>query len=144
MLNKPARVFIIAPLVQYCKNFCKISQSSLIKNLFLFFEIFCRLNNNIEQSSAFKTLRFCNIVLNNCGAIYEKLREEILMSITTQALKPSALKPWLKYYSEEAIQEKLPECTMYDLIYQKNQSNLSHTALNYFGKKISYKLFLKK
>ena len=57
---------------------------------------------------------------------------------------PSVDKPWLKYYSEEAIQEKLPECTMYDLIYQENQSNLSHTALNYFGKKISYKLFLKK
>ena len=57
---------------------------------------------------------------------------------------PSIDKPWLKYYSEEAIQEKLPECTMYDLIYQENQSNLSHTALNYFGKKISYKLFLKK
>ena len=30
---------------------------------------------------------------------------------------PSVDKPWLKYYSEEAIQEKLPECTMYDLIY---------------------------
>ena len=37
---------------------------------------------------------------------------------------PSIDKPWLKYYSEEAIQEKLPECTMYDLIYQENQSNL--------------------
>ena len=57
---------------------------------------------------------------------------------------PSIDKPWLKYYSEEAIQEKLPECTMYDLIYQENQSNLSHTALNYFGKKISYKLFFEK
>ena len=33
---------------------------------------------------------------------------------------------------------------MYDLIYQENQSNLSHTALNYFGKKISYKLFFEK
>ena len=60
---------------------------------------------------------------------------------TEQTGFPSVNKPWLKYYSEEAIQEKLPECTMYDLIYQENQSNLSHTALNYFGKKISYKLF---
>ena len=33
---------------------------------------------------------------------------------------------------------------MYDLIYRENQSNLSHTALNYFGKKISYKLFFEK
>lgn len=39
---------------------------------------------------------------------------------------------------------KLPECTMNDLIYQENQLNLSHTALNYFGKKISYKLFFEK
>ena len=63
---------------------------------------------------------------------------------TEQTGFPSVNKPWLKYYSEEAIQEKLPECTMYDLIYQENQSNLSHTALNYFGKKISYKLFFEK
>ena len=34
---------------------------------------------------------------------------------------PSVDKPWLKYYSEEAIWEKLPACTMYDLIYQENQ-----------------------
>ena len=57
---------------------------------------------------------------------------------------PSIDKPWLKYYSEEAIQAELPECTMYDFVYQENQSNLSHMALDYFGKKISYQQFFEK
>ena len=57
---------------------------------------------------------------------------------------PSIDKLWLKYYSEEAIQAELPECTMYDLVYSQNQSNLRNTALNYLGKKISYKRFFEK
>ena len=38
---------------------------------------------------------------------------------------PSIDKPWLKYYSEEAINAPLPECTMYEYIYNRNQDNLS-------------------
>ena len=29
---------------------------------------------------------------------------------------PSIDKPWLKYYSQEAINAKLPACTMYEYI----------------------------
>lgn len=55
---------------------------------------------------------------------------------------PSIDKPWLKYYSEEAIRAPLPECTIYDYLWQSNNHNLSRTALIYFGRKISYqKLF---
>ena len=51
---------------------------------------------------------------------------------------PSIDKPWLKYYSEEAINAPLPEKTLYQYIYDNNKNFLRNTALNYFGKKISY------
>lgn len=51
---------------------------------------------------------------------------------------PSLDKPWMKYYSEKARKEKLPECTMYELLKEYNRDYLKNTALNYFGKKITY------
>mgnify|MGYP002624722372 CR=1 FL=1 len=52
---------------------------------------------------------------------------------------PSIDKPWLKYYSEEAINAPLPDCSMYEYLYDCNKDYLGNTALNYFGKKITYK-----
>ena len=55
---------------------------------------------------------------------------------------PSIDKPWLKYYSTEAIHTKPAECTVYQNIYQHNKEHLSETALEYFGVKITFsKLF---
>ena len=55
---------------------------------------------------------------------------------------PSIDKPWLQYYSEEAINAKLPEGTIYEYLYQNNKEYLQDTALIYFNRKISYrKLF---
>ena len=55
---------------------------------------------------------------------------------------PSIDKPWLKYYSDEAINAPLPECTMYEYLWKNNKDNLNSTALNYFGRKMTYgKLF---
>lgn len=55
---------------------------------------------------------------------------------------PSIDKPWLKYYSEEALNAPLPKKTMYQYAFEKNQDNLSEIALVYFGKRITYsKLF---
>lgn len=51
---------------------------------------------------------------------------------------PSIDKPWLKYYSAEAINAKLPECTMYEHIKECNQDNLRQIAINYYGNKITY------
>lgn len=51
---------------------------------------------------------------------------------------PSIDKPWLKYYSQEAISAALPECTIYDYLYESNKDYRGRTALNYFGRKISY------
>lgn len=51
---------------------------------------------------------------------------------------PSIDKPWLKYYSEEALNAKLPECTMYEYLYENNKEYLHNNALDYFGNKITY------
>ncbi len=52
---------------------------------------------------------------------------------------PSIDKPWLNYYSDEVLIAELPECTIYENIYQHNVNYLNQTALEYFGIKISYK-----
>lgn len=55
---------------------------------------------------------------------------------------PSIDKPWLKYHSEEAINVPLPECTMYQYVWENNKEHLSDVALRYYGTKITYgKLF---
>ena len=51
---------------------------------------------------------------------------------------PSIDKPWLKYYSEEAINAPLPECTIYEYLWENNKDHLDDIALNYFDRKITY------
>lgn len=51
---------------------------------------------------------------------------------------PSIDKPWLKYYTEEAINAKLPECTIYEYLWESNKNHLNDTALNYFDRKITF------
>lgn len=52
---------------------------------------------------------------------------------------PSIDKPWLKYYTEEAINAKLPECTIYEYLWENNKDNLDDVALNYFDTRITYR-----
>lgn len=52
---------------------------------------------------------------------------------------PSIDKPWLKYYDARALDIPLPKMSMYDYLRQCNKDYLNNTALNYFGKKTSYK-----
>ena len=52
---------------------------------------------------------------------------------------PSIDKPWLKYYSEEAINASLPECTIYEYLVENNKDYPSDIAINYVGRKITYK-----
>lgn len=52
---------------------------------------------------------------------------------------PSMDKPWLKYYSEEAINAKLPECTIYEYLWENNKDHLNDIAIVYIGRKISYR-----
>lgn len=51
---------------------------------------------------------------------------------------PSKDKPWLKYYSKEAIEADLPECTMYEYILKQNHDNLDRVAMNYYGANTTY------
>lgn len=52
---------------------------------------------------------------------------------------PSIDKPWLKYYSEEALNAPLPEGSMYDYMTACNAGRMDETALNYFGRKITHR-----
>ena len=51
---------------------------------------------------------------------------------------PSVDKPWLKYYSEEAIRAQVSYQKTVDFMIEQNERNTLSTALNYFGKKTSY------
>ena len=52
---------------------------------------------------------------------------------------PSVDKPWLKYYSEEAINAPLPECSIYEYMREINKDYPEDIAINYLGRKITYK-----
>ncbi len=54
---------------------------------------------------------------------------------------PSIDKPWLKYYSEEAINAPQPKCTMYRYMWEKNKDYPEDIAFRYFGTKITYGQF---
>ena len=51
---------------------------------------------------------------------------------------PSIDRPWRKYYSKEAFDAPLPECTAYEFLYQKNKEHLGDIALNYYDRKFTY------
>lgn len=51
---------------------------------------------------------------------------------------PSIDKPWLKYYTEEVINAKLPECSIYEYLWENNKEYCDNVALNYFDRKITY------
>lgn len=47
-------------------------------------------------------------------------------------------KPWLKYFDETKLTEKMPQKTIYQYMYESNKNNRLSTALEYFGRKITY------
>ena len=53
-------------------------------------------------------------------------------------------KPWLKYYSDEAITSDVPSMSMYQLLLENNKENLNSIAMRYFNVPITYKEYLKK
>lgn len=52
---------------------------------------------------------------------------------------PSIDKPWSKYYSEEALNGPLPECTIYEYLWENNKNFPRDIAINYYGRLITYK-----
>ncbi len=51
---------------------------------------------------------------------------------------PSIDKPWLKYYNKEAVNEPLPNCTIYEYLWINNKDYPKDIAINYYGRKITY------
>ena len=60
------------------------------------------------------------------------------MTEETMTGYPSLDKPWLKYYSEEATNAPLPECSMYEYIWQNNKEYPDDVALIFYDTKITY------
>ena len=54
-------------------------------------------------------------------------------------MKITEEKVWLKYYDKEVIGKELPKYTAYSYLKKVNKNHLDNTALNYYGKKISFR-----
>lgn len=52
---------------------------------------------------------------------------------------PSIDKPWLKYYSEDVINAKIPKCSIYEAIRMNNEDNLDGIAFDFYGRRITYR-----
>ena len=69
----------------------------------------------------------------------EKKRDLYLRKLATGEIqgpptgKPSQDKPWLKYYSEEAIVSDVPSMSIYDYVKLNNKDNFEIKALNFFN-----------
>lgn len=57
---------------------------------------------------------------------------------------PSIDKPWLKNYSDEAISAVLPNCSMYEYVYECNKNHFDDIALIYSNKSITYRTMFNK
>ena len=56
---------------------------------------------------------------------------------------PSIDRPWLNYYSKDAITKDIPETKLYDYIYECNKGYEGNLCISYWGKKITYKVFFR-
>lgn len=75
----------------------------------------------------------------------EKLRDLYLRDLALGKIaaprqnKPSKDKAWLKFYSEDALLFDVPNMKIYDCIYENNKDFLNDIALEYYGRKITYR-----
>ena len=53
-------------------------------------------------------------------------------------------KPWYKYYDEKNINSSVPNLTAYQFMLANNIKHDNDIAINYFGKKMTYKTFFEK
>lgn len=51
---------------------------------------------------------------------------------------PSQQKPWMKYYSQEALCAEMPHCKAFDYILEQNKDRLDAPALHYYGADITF------
>ncbi len=57
---------------------------------------------------------------------------------------PSIDKPWLRYYSGEAISAKLPKCSMFEFAYENNKNYRDDICFEFYGNKIKHGEFFDK
>ena len=74
--------------------------------------------------------------------IYNKMKDNYVVDKKEITGYASIDKPWQKYYSREAITKEIPELTAYQFMVSENQDNLNTKAIEYYGKKITYKNFI--
>lgn len=85
------------------------------------------------------------MTIDNLKINEEKIRDLYLRKLNlgeiegTLTGKASIDKPWLKFYRKEKIKEELPQMTMYDYLHYCNIGNMDVTALDYYGRKVSYR-----
>jgi len=72
----------------------------------------------------------------------DKRIKEIMLTTDRQTDRqtgyPSIDQPWLQYYSKEALETYPEKCTIFRNIYDRNKEFRNNTALNYYGKYITY------
>jgi long-chain acyl-CoA synthetase len=58
--------------------------------------------------------------------------------------QPSTDKPWLRYYRRSIQGTPSPEMSLYSFLFENNKSNMDSVALNYYGKKTTYRELFEK
>ena len=78
-------------------------------------------------------------------ALYQATTQQVEeLTKTTGTGYPSIDRPWLSYFSKEAIEDPLPQMSLFEYLYENNKYNLDSDALNYMGHKISYRELFKR
>lgn len=78
-------------------------------------------------------------------ALYQATTQQVEeMTKTTGTGYPSIDRPWLSYYSKEAIEDPLPQMSLFEYLYENNKYNLDSDALNYMGHKITFRELFKR
>lgn len=62
--------------------------------------------------------------------------------MSTSPVYASEQRPWLAFYDSKYINQTLPACTAFEYVCQQNKGRLNETALEYFGRKITYADFI--
>ena len=94
--------------------------------------------DNIEQLKEYRKK------LSMLSEEEKRLRDLYLKKISEGSLQgtmtgfPSLDKPWLKYYTSEQINVNLPKTSVYKYLYNQNRKFLGRSALNYYGRKVSF------
>lgn len=78
-------------------------------------------------------------------ALYQATTQQVEeLTKTTGTGYPSIDRPWLNYFSKEAIEDPLPNMSLFEYLYENNKYNLDSDALNYMGHKITYRELFKR